>query len=66
MATVKYNDYLSTRLPDRAFKTGFVKEKADPESALAVDPARQSPAPSQEKRAKVPGKPQLTMDCPEG
>ena len=61
IATVKFNDYLSSRLQNDNFKEGFLKENAILESALAVYRARQNAGLSQRKLAQLSNVPQSTI-----
>ncbi|MBF0578522.1 helix-turn-helix transcriptional regulator [Erysipelotrichaceae bacterium RD49] len=60
-ATVKFNDYLSSRLQDDDFKEGFLKENAILESVLAVYRARQNAGFSQRELAQLSHVPQSTI-----
>ncbi|WP_323089033.1 helix-turn-helix transcriptional regulator [Allobaculum sp. JKK-2023] len=61
MATVKFNEYLNSKMQDDDFKEGFLKEKAILESSLAVYLARQNAGLSQRELAQLSKVPQSTI-----
>ena len=61
MATVKFDDYLKTRLEDEEFKADFLAEKAILESAVAVFNARQNAGLTQRQLARLSRVPRSTI-----
>lgn len=61
MTTVKFNDYLKTKLENEEFKAGFLAERAILESSIAVFNARPNAGLTQRQLAKLSHVPQSTI-----
>lgn len=61
MTTIKFDDYLNSRLSDPQFKAGFEAESSKLDSAIAIMKARESAGLTQRELADLAKVPQSTI-----